>query len=291
MKPALLNIVLTATLLQGGLCLSAEPSATLKVGDLFVTPDAEPLVGTPLVTFEQLNNDVVPTLWPRLDAEHAAGHHDVVLATTEVLLAWIPPTAPEYGEALWYRARAYAEVGDLDRVDRVATTYLKSFPKGPRLGWFLVRVARGWMREQKPVEAAAVWAVLLDEKIALSPEEAMEAAIVFDLAFRPVDVRRALDAAPGLAGGAKGSALVVRSLLMADDPSRELPKGELLTEPEDLLVFGFLLEARGRREEAVPAYRAVLADKRASQALHDAASRRLDDRWKLWPPPTTITSP
>jgi len=283
-----------ATLLQGGLCFLAAMAVgqeKLQVNDLFQPTVSEPAAGSPLVTFAELNAERIPTIWPALEECHQRGETAVVLATTEVLLAWIPPEAPDYGEALWHRARAFDSNDDLERVDRIASAYLKAFPKGPRTGWFLIRVARGWMQAGKAVQAAEAWALVLDEKLPMTEEEAVEAAIVFDSAFRPLDVRRALSAAGTFSDRPEVRRMLVRSLLFADDATVTLPELADVSDPQEILLRGLLAEARGDRAGAAAFY-AKLAQIPGAAVFMGAAQRRGEDAWRVWPPAAApVTSP
>jgi hypothetical protein len=292
------NSAIKAALIRGGLSflllgglVNGSGAQELSIDDLFAVPSAEPANNQPLVTFEQLEPSAIPALWPRLEDELKRGSSAVVLATTEVLLAWLPPDTPEYGEALFFRAKGFAATDDLDRVDRIATVYLRSFPRGPRVGWFLIQVARGWSRDGRSTEAANAWAAILDEKLALEPREALEAATVMDQAFRPVDVRRALAKAGDLASSAEGQRLLLRSLILQDDPSFQAPAPQMGADAGLILLHAALAEVRGQRQEAVNLYRTVATESSSATAPQkEFARRRIEDRWRPWPPPAPVNS-
>jgi hypothetical protein len=276
-----LRVQLLATLLQGGLLLSAQGQTELRLDDLFGSPTEESPVAMPLVPFSDLDMNSARESLLALEFKASAEDWPVVMATTEVLLAWLPPKTPEYGEALWYRALAFEAQGDLTAVDRIAEVYLREFSQGPRLAWFIIRVARGWTAQQRTVEAGTAWASLIDLKLGLKPEEALEGATALLRAFRPALAREALKFAGELLEGRDGQRILLDSLLMLDDQTVALPTGSW---PEVRVRRAIMQELRGEKAEATRLLNELVGQPNLGTAELRAVEARAASKWTPWPP-------
>ncbi len=251
-----------ATLLIGsGLFLflawmpGAIPAQSLAFDDVFTSPG---LSKRPQ-SLEELSPQRVPELFETLEEDLVYQRYQEVLRLTDLLLAYLSRDDAQYGEALWYRARAYDGRDETQKVISIARDYLSRFPQGPRAGWFLLYLAEQKETSEDWQDAAVLWREILQRNFSLSPTEALRGARVFVSSFNPVSARKVIDR--GFGGHvtvgeelvAERDRLLLESLLIRDDSSFLIPRAKPIRRKEDAmreLRRGLLLLIRNDQDRA-----------------------------------------
>ncbi|MCC6548383.1 hypothetical protein IT570_14590 [Candidatus Sumerlaeota bacterium] len=276
---------------------------TLRLDDLF-SPD-QPAAAEPKVSDLKQNPARAQELLDQGERKLNSGQFQDVLASTELLTAVLAQDSPEYGTALWQRARAYEGLQAKDKVLAVADLYLRNFPKGPNRGWFLLRIAREAQAQKKHNDAQVLWRLIATEKYPLSPQEALDGAELLTLTGDGATARVLL--ADNLTATTvsqlapkdreRHDALMVESLLVLDDAKTAIPTGAETGEVNSgksasaALRRALLLEIRGEKKKAQEEY-AFLQQK--SGLLTESERQLLEDRISTlsanaWPPPSSPT--
>lgn len=304
LKSKLPNIM-AASLIWGGLSAFTPLPAQISLNDLFSEPEDEQT--TPTVTIEAPSPETLQELTQGnaeafLGAQQislARGDADKVLRDTELLLAWFDPQSLNYEKTLWYRARAYEQLGEREKLLNVTRLYLRSFGEGEYMPWFLKTLAMELVAREEVAPASDAFLAILEREIDLNAGEALAAAETFCRTGRPEAARIALSRTFDSDSPVQQlaafepirDAWLLESLLLLDDKEVELPKARSHETHQDLafnIKRALMLDLRGERVAAQESWEAIAAKSELlteeEQALVDqrlAASSR-----QLWPPET-----
>lgn len=285
---------LAAPVILGGLLFSQLPAQGLRLDELFSTGTVTTELPASSVTLEQLRSRTPESEITRLTALMEAGEADRVLADSEVVLAWLEPQTPPYGEVLWLRARALEVNKDMERVSRIANSYIQEYSSGPRLAWFLVRVARFFDQAKDLPNARNAWAAIPTIKQPLPITDLLEGATI---AIRSGD--------PTLCRDILGMATAEVRLQRKDEVGVHLLNAALLDGKQEwlglelppsqatgaLIAQALMAESAGQLDQAKELYRQVAARSDLSAPWTSLVERRGNARREHWPPRAPATSP